>query len=140
MLLLAVFLFGLDRYLKNLALSNFSQNIVGEWLRFEFVPNYGIAFSLPLGGAWMNLLILLIICLMLARIMHLLISSDKSSEAGLLMTATIGAISNLYDRVMYGYVVDYVDLAYFTVFNLADAMIVASLCVIMYLGVRVDKN
>jgi hypothetical protein len=36
----------------------------------------------------------------------------------------IGAISNLYDRLSYSYVIDYLDLKYFTVFNVADAMIV----------------
>ncbi|MBU1778489.1 signal peptidase II, partial [Patescibacteria group bacterium] len=35
-----------------------------------------------------------------------------------------GAISNLTDRLEYGYVIDYFSLKYFTIFNLADVMIV----------------
>ncbi len=34
-----------------------------------------------------------------------------------------GAISNIIDRLSYGYVIDYLSLRYFTVFNLADVMI-----------------
>jgi lipoprotein signal peptidase len=36
----------------------------------------------------------------------------------------LGATSNLADRFQYGYVIDYFDLKYFTVFNLADVLIV----------------
>ncbi len=35
-----------------------------------------------------------------------------------------GAMSNLLDRLKYGCVICYLDLKYFTVFNLADIMIV----------------
>lgn len=40
---------------------------------------------------------------------------------------TIGAILNLTDRVFYGFVIDYFDLKYFTIFNLADIMITAGI-------------
>jgi signal peptidase II len=36
-----------------------------------------------------------------------------------------GAAGNLADRVRYGYVVDFVELPYWPIFNLADACIVA---------------
>ena len=46
-----------------------------------------------------------------------------------------GAVSNLYDRLKYGFVIDYFDLKYFTIFNIADAMIFfGALGVIIVLG------
>lgn len=46
----------------------------------------------------------------------------------------IGALSNFLDRLKYGYVVDYLDLKWFTVFNLADALIsISTIILILYL-------
>lgn len=128
----AVFLFVLDRYLKSLALANFSYNIFGEWLGFSFVPNYGIAFSLPLGGALLNLLIggiILGLCTWAGK-------SYKEAKMGqfyAIFGIIVGAASNLFDRLTYGYVVDYLDLRYFTIFNLADVMVVYGVLWVLYL-------
>jgi signal peptidase II len=56
-----------------------------------------------------------------------------------LFLAFLGAFSNLYDRLHYGYVIDYFDLKYFTVFNLSDVMIIIGIFgVISCIGI--DKN
>ena len=43
-----------------------------------------------------------------------------------------GAIGNLIDRVRLGYVVDFIDLAIWPVFNLADAAIVAGVAILAF--------
>ena len=40
-----------------------------------------------------------------------------------LMFLTVGTLGNLIDRIFYGHVVDFVDLGWFPVFNLSDALI-----------------
>ena len=119
-----IFFVALDRLLKVLAEQGFKLNLVGEILKFNFKANYFIAFSLPLAGAWLNAAITAVILLLV----YYLIASGRRGEraAALSLSAVIlGAAGNLFDRLKYGYVVDYLDLKYFTAFNLADVMIVA---------------
>jgi len=125
--LAVVFFVALDRFLKVYALANFvkAQNLLGEILQFNFKANYYIAFSLPLYGIWLNVVILLIVLLLiyyLARAWR----GGQWKTAACLFAIIMGAASNLFDRLRYGYVIDYLDLKYFTVFNLADIMIIAS--------------
>lgn len=120
--LLAIF-FILDRYLKVLALDKFSDSswgVLGDWLTFTFAPNYYIAFSLPLSGPLLNVLIAAII---IGLIFYLYTTIKKMPNRWLtfgLLLILIGALSNFIDRIIYGYVVDYFYLKYFTIFNLAD--------------------
>jgi signal peptidase II len=120
---MAVFLFSLDRYLKNLALSGYAREIVSDILSFNFAPNYGIAFSIPLGGV--EVLSLIIGVIIGALIWGLIVSIKRGDivESISLLSVILGAVSNYYDRFLYGYVVDYFDLSYFTVFNIADCLI-----------------
>lgn len=134
---LAVFLFLADRGFKWLALDDYSREILGKWLGFNFVRNFGIAFSLPLGGIALNWLILVIIIVMGYFAMKAL-NKHRSGLFVAIFGILLGSISNLIDRVYLGYVVDYLDLRYFTVFNLADVLIVGSIGWILIRGI--DKK
>lgn len=134
---LAVFLFLADRGFKWLALDEYRLEIVGSWLSFNFVKNFGIAFSLPLGGIVLNWLIFVIILVLI----YFAATSLAARRLGLFMALIgilLGSISNLIDRLYLGYVVDYLDLRHFTVFNLADVLIVASIGWILIYGI--DKK
>lgn len=114
--------FMFDRYLKNFALKESinSHKIIGDLLTFNFIPNYNIAFSLPLHGLGLNIIISLIIATI---IIYLLFSKLRLFEKIAFSAILLGAISNLIDRWQYGYVIDYLDLRWFTIFNLADVFI-----------------
>lgn len=127
-----IFFTGLDRFLKILALIYQGRpfNLIGEILKFEFKGNYYIAFSLPLAGLALEvLLILIILILILAGLSYWF--KHKDNELISLFLIVLGAGSNLFDRLKYGYVIDYFDLKYFTVFNLADAMIVVGVILLL---------
>lgn len=116
-----------DRLLKNLALNlglGESRSIIGDFLSFRLVFNQNIAFSLPLSGTWLNILITLIVFTLFFIIIQAKIKRTLGKKSLFLLTFILfGAISNLLDRFLYGAVVDYFDLKYFTIFNLADIMI-----------------
>lgn len=137
--LLAVFLFICDRYLKFIALnSSESTNIIGEWLKFNFAKNYYIAFSIPIGGPILEIFISLIICVLF----YVALKLAKKGDWLILGTLTIiifGAISNLLDRFIYSFVIDYIDLKYFTIFNIADSMIVVSACLLLLINIKENK-
>jgi len=121
-LLVAIF-FIADRYLKILAFQNFSeksQSLIGDWLSFTFTSNYYIAFSLPLSGSILNILLILIIIGLMVWITKTIQQKESLLLSFGLLVILLGAISNFLDRMAYGYVVDYLYLKYFTVFNLAD--------------------
>lgn len=126
----AMFFLLLDRILKSLALAgNFDtpKKILGDFFALYFTPNYYIAFSLPLKGLWLNILISSLVVLLLIYLFRLILK--KKFNDGVFLPLTIllfGAISNLTDRWFLGYVVDYFDLKFFTIFNLADALIVSA--------------
>jgi signal peptidase II len=125
-LMIAIF-FIADRYLKYLALNRHLEQpfkLLGNIFSFNFTANYYIAFSLPLGGQILNILISLIILALIYLIFYLIFKKNNQKSTIFLLTIILfGAISNILDRFAYGYVIDYLELKYFTVFNLADVMI-----------------
>jgi signal peptidase II len=122
----AIFLVSLDRLIKvgvSKYLVDSEINIIGEILKITYATNKYIAFSLPFTGSILVVLIAVIIIILLLAI-FLSVKAELISRAGLLTIVAAGAMSNLYDRLVYGAVIDYIDLKYFTVFNIADIMIV----------------
>lgn len=135
--ILAVFFVALDRFLKFLALNRFTGDstiIIKDFFKFQFASNPNIAFSIPLRGYFLNILI---IFLVLWLVYYYLYSIKRKQEinALLLFFIILGALSNLLDRLKFGYVVDYFDFRYFTVFNLADVMIAGGAIGIIWLQI-----
>lgn len=133
-----IFFVVLDRLLKVLALTSSERqfNLLGEILKFNYKANYYIAFSLPLAGRMLVILLILIILILISLAIFSLFKRQYDKLA-LLSLIILGAGSNLFDRLKYGYVIDYFDLKYFTVFNLADAMIVVG---VILLAIVLNKK
>lgn len=136
LLLIVAIFFSSDRYLKYLAVHDFSSqsfNLLGSFLKFSLAKNYYIAFSLPLYGWVLNTLISLIIISLIFYIFYLISAKDNRKPTIYPLTLILfGAISNLTDRLVFGYVIDYFDFKYFTVFNLADMMISGGVIYLIY--------
>jgi signal peptidase II len=135
LLVMAMFFIG-DRILKQLALKQEygqSMAILGDWLQFRLIFNPNIAFSLPLSGTILNILITVIIGGLTSLIIYLIL--NKKAQISLIWPLTFilfGAISNLLDRLSYGAVIDYFGLKYFTVFNSADLMISIGVLILIF--------
>ncbi len=119
----AVVLCIADRILKNLALtSQKTIALIGDWLSFELHTNTGVAFSL---GSEQNLFwFILIVAFIIGYFIFKLIQQKRFFEAAALGAVLLGALSNIYDRIVYGSVIDYFSFLSINVFNLADASIV----------------
>jgi len=132
-----VFFVSLDRFLKILSLNEVNFPIIGKLFKFSFTANEYIAFSVPLSGWLLNIVIS---ALVLAIIYFLLQAIKKQVwwETWGLSFVLAGASSNLFDRFKYGFVIDYLDLRYFTVFNLADVMIFCGVVSLLFLYSRKD--
>lgn len=137
-LIIIIFFVVLDRFLKFLSINHYFDqpiNIFKNIFTLNFIENYNIAFSLPLKGIFLNIIIILII-FFLIRYLSFSLSKKETWSAIFLLAIILGALSNLTDRLKYGFVIDYLDLKYFTVFNLSDAMIVAGIAGLIKIAAR----
>ena len=120
----------MDRYSKNLIL-NFLENekylFINNYLNLNLVFNTGIGFGLLSlnAGIYYDMLSVLIFFIILVLIY--LMFKSKKSEKIFLSFIIGGAIGNLYDRIIYKAVPDFIDFHikdfhWFT-FNIADIFI-----------------
>jgi len=130
---LSLLVFALDLGAKTLANNLFSYGQVMEVLPIfdlTLLYNRGAAFSfLATQGGWQRwLFALLAIGTSIALSVWLTrLKRDEVLLAGSLALIIGGALGNLYDRLVYGYVVDFLSFhwgdSYFPAFNLADTAI-----------------
>ena len=105
---------------------------------FLFFKNHYIAFGLPFPE---NILIILI-TVILFLLFIFLVKSYQKRDIFLILSLTfiiLGAVSNLIDRLFYVYVIDYINIPFFTVFNLADTMIVMGIIMLIYEFMRMPR-
>jgi signal peptidase II len=136
---LAMF-FILDRYLKFLSL-NLKKDVflIKDILKFSFFPNEYISFSIPLQGLALNIFLVFLIILIFSYLLFL-VKKNKFKEFLLYLAVFLGAISNLFDRLNYSFVIDYLDLKYFTVFNIADVLIVIGCLLIIFFNFKFSRK
>lgn len=121
-------LIALDRLAKRLVMYGLAphgvKTAISGVVSWVYTENRGAAFSMLNGRN--ILLIALSVLLIAALTLYLLRHPDANSalRCGLWMIVSGGA-GNLYDRIVYGYVVDFIrlDFADFAIFNPADVFI-----------------
>ena len=131
-LLLSAVLVGVDQLLKwlvTLSMQPFESNVLLPGiLRITYVQNTGAAFSL-LEGSTVLLAVLTGIALMVAIFLMLSGRIEKTSYLIPVSMLIGGGIGNLLDRIVRGYVIDYIDVSFwpfdsFAIFNFADCLVV----------------
>ena len=116
-----------------------------NFFRITYVQNLGAAFSILNGGRFL-FIIMAIIVLNLIFIFYIKDKDLSKFEIIIFSLLISGIVGNLIDRILYGYVIDFIDFNSFSynfaIFNLADSFIVISviLLVIKSLGDKKCKN
>lgn len=116
-------------------------DLIGS-LRFHFVENPGVAFSI--GDDWSLGPVLTIVGLVLAAVLVVVAGRTEGRILPLVMGAVAGgAVGNVVDRITRaedgfgtGTVVDFIDLQWYPVFNVADIAIVCGIAVVVLAGMR----
>jgi signal peptidase II len=135
---IALTVFVLDQATKYLVLQNIP---LGEsWslfpalerlFKFTYITNKGAAFGMfpQLGSIFMVVAIIVIMAIILFHhhlpIENIWIRLSLGLQLG-------GAMGNLLDRFVHGYVVDFVDIGFWPIFNLADLSIVCGVAILAY--------
>lgn len=113
--------------------------IFGDFLKLKLTVNSGVAFGLGLDYS----LIVLMYCIIIPILIFILFNQYKQKKYFNIFGLTfiiLGALSNLIDRIFFGAVIDYIDLKYYSVFNLADVMIVFGVIIMIIVELRGDNH
>jgi signal peptidase II len=99
-----------------------SSPLIKGILNLTYVRNTGVAFGLFPGKRLLLILISIAVC---AIVIYFYTKTQNKDFLLRVAFAIIlgGSLSNLFDRIFYGYVIDYVDFRVFPVFNLSDVAI-----------------
>ena len=117
--------------------------VIKGFLDFTFVENRGAAFGILSGKRVFFLLLTVVVA---AGIIYSFYKLPKTREynwlkCGLVLVLS-GAIGNVIDRAVRGYVVDFLEVTFikWPVFNLADIYVVVGACFILFLSLFVIKE
>lgn len=123
----------LDRILKLAA----QKGLLEEWSffgfpfpRFMLHENCGAAFDLPVPRGitiGISAVLIIIIFIFLARAWNV----DLSRRSGLILLLA-GALSNFYDRVRFGCVIDVIEAVPGSIWNIADVLIIAGIVILLF--------
>ena len=131
-LLVPVFIFTLDRiskiYVINLSKNSFDIELFSsKFLNITLIWNEGIAFGIfsAIHGYWYNLLTIAIV--LIAIVILIMSIRQDGTQKYFLLIVFGGALGNLYDRIFFKAVPDFIDLHienfHWFIFNIADIFI-----------------
>lgn len=100
--------------------------------KITFIQNTGAAFGMfpQMGTVLMGIAVVVVIAILQFHrhlpVENIWIRLSLGLQLG-------GAMGNLLDRIIHGYVVDFVDIGFWPIFNLADSAIVIGVTILAYL-------
>jgi len=151
-IMVAVVVVGVDRLTKLWILSALDRgeviHVVPGFLSIVHVRNPGAAFGLLAGAAspWRELALVAVSAAAVVGFGWMLNRMPRHAIAERTATAAVigGALGNLYDRVVYGEVVDFVDVYvgnwHWPAFNVADSAITIGIIILILQAFRADDE
>lgn len=127
----------IDRFIKYLVISHMDEgesfNIIKNFFSVTYVKNDGAAFSILSSHTFV--LIILSIAVLIYLSIYIIRNDLKKVEKISYGMIFGGILGNLYDRIIYGSVIDFLDFNLFginwPIFNFADICIVLSMGLII---------
>ncbi len=133
--------FGFDRASKHLMVDSLDLGVAYSWLpglEFKLAYNYGVAFGIGSQGYAWQFVFFVALAFMASLLLILWIVQTPVQDRLFRVSLALilgGAIGNLFDRLVYGYIIDFIFLHYksfsFPVFNLADSFIFIGVALIL---------
>jgi len=139
LLLITIGLIGSDQLLKLWVIKKGGFFIIRDFFDIGFYKNYGIAFGIPLPYYILFPLVVVALVLIIGRYWKEL--TQGNNWVWLACSLIIGgALSNIFDRLYWGYVVDFIHFSFGSTFNVADVMIVTGVLVLLWVELRWRKS
>lgn len=137
---LATILIVVDYVSKNLALDKLAQPFqLFPGAKFQLEKNTGIAFSIAIPPAILiplNLIIFVALIVFLCKKLDL----NKKLSLTIISLMAAGATGNLFDRLYHGFVIDFISIGNFPVFNLADTFITVSVFLLIVFYDKIKRS
>ena len=139
-LFLSFFIIAIDQLTKYLIFYNYNKFPNKDFLlfRLDFIKNYGAAFNIFSGSRIFLSIISVIFSILL---IYLILRNNSSNYYELYSYSFIlgGSIGNGIDRILKGFVIDFINLNLinFPVFNIADISINIGFIILLY---KIFKN
>ncbi len=135
MIYLIIIILGLviDRLTKIYAVNNLmAKNIDGKLFNLTYLENRGAAFGILQDK---RMVFIILTSAIVIYLLYYFVKNIKTSPRILNISLAMiisGAIGNFYDRLIQGYVVDFIEFSFvkFPVFNVADILVTLG-CVLM---------
>lgn len=123
---------GLDQFTKFLAQKFLPMKyvIIEHVFWLTYVENFGAGFGILKGQSFLLGIIGVLIAIGLVILVYTQKLSFLENAAYSLVMA--GALGNAIDRFVFGYVIDFLDLGWWPVFNIADISLVVGVTLLLY--------
>ncbi len=130
-----------DFLTKNFAISHFHtpQPVLGEFLQFTLVRNPGAAFSFATGYTLIFTCFAIAVGVTVVKFAPKIISRGWASVAALVLGGILGNLTDRFFRspgFLKGYVIDWIQVPHWPVFNIADSCIVIAAVIAFILTAR----
>jgi len=146
-IIISIILLCIDQISKllvvNLLTKTDSITIIKNFFYLTYINNDGAAFSILVGKRIFLILIAVSVIVMLIRYIK---KNNIQNKLELVSISLIigGSLGNLMDRVVRGYVIDFLDFKLFNynfpIFNLADTFIVIGVFLLLLKEIRKENN
>ncbi|KKR86370.1 MAG: Lipoprotein signal peptidase [Candidatus Uhrbacteria bacterium GW2011_GWF2_41_16] len=124
-----------DVWMKRMAVQSFpreEQLIQPSFFDLAVHKNYGIAFDIPFRIPIVIVLTIIVLGILVRfAIRHWQIQPQVSAAAWIII---LGSLGNLFDRIYYGFTVDYLIFFSRSAVNLSDAIIVTGVLLLLLTG------
>lgn len=117
--------------------------VINNFFYLIYTKNNGAAFSILTGK---RLFLIIITLLIIGSLIYYIIKNEISSKIEILAFSLIigGSLGNLIDRVVRGYVVDFISVKifgyHFPIFNIADSLICIGVFILLIIQFRKERK
>lgn len=126
MFTLAFFFLALDQLLKQLVIAKMQLAdtipLIKNYVHITYVQNRGAAFGLFQGKLALFVVVAVLSIGVIVYYSRVLAPANRWVQVALGFLLA-GAVGNMIDRLAFGYVIDFIDLRFWPVFNIADIVI-----------------
>jgi len=146
---IVIFIFAFDRisklYVLNLVVTDQVINIyINQFLDFHLIWNTGIGFGLFSSGSDFYYNFITFIIILINFIILVMIIKSKDYKFFLFLIILGGSLGNLFDRIYYKAVPDFIDLHYndfhWFIFNVADIFITVGVVCLIFAEMFLNKK
>lgn len=138
-ILLFLIFVGLDFLLKLIVETAKPDINIFGFFEIQYTTNTGVAFGILKNSPLLNMLLIVLVLIIFLFLFYknsfdppkkAIFTNKNASSFGFILVIS-GGIGNLIDRILYGYVIDFIKIGSWPNFNLADSYITVGVVLIM---------